>query len=169
MIWGKQGMTIREAMTENEIAVLLGLPKIIRGADYHAIRPVEKNGVVRFNVEVKATSDETKAFTIFSRVLVDDPMDFSVGLRVKFQDGSRMILMRCNGLHGGHTNHIEHERLEGRHIHIATERYVRRGHRDEGYAIDAEDKYNNAESAFNYLMKRCNISIEGQETTLFGE
>ena len=160
-------MTMRETITESEITALLELPKIITESDYHSIRPVEKNGFVKFNVEAKATSDNTKAFTIFSRVSVDDPMDFSVGLRVTFQDGSYITLMRCNGVHGGHINHIEHERLDGRHIHIATERYVQRGHRSEGYAFDAGDEYNNVDTAFKTLMKRCNISIEGQDLTLF--
>ena len=86
-------MTMREAITDKEITALLDIPKIIREKGYHSIKPIEKNGFVKFNVEAEATSDGTEKFVIFSRASVDDPMDFSVGLRVTFQDGSYMVLM----------------------------------------------------------------------------
>lgn len=88
-------------------------------------------------------------------------MDFSVGLIASFQDGSNLRLMRCNGLHGVHKNKIENTKLTGKHIHIATERYIRKGFDAEAFAVAVDDDYNSVEAAFDCLIDKCNINIEG--------
>ena len=43
---------------------------------------------------------------------------------------------------------------------MATERYIRKG-----FAVSVDDDYDNVESAFDCLVDKCNITVEG--TNLF--
>ena len=88
-----------EEVTDNEIQSLINLPKFIKEDKYRKIKVIEKTGFKRFNLEVEALTPTNYGFVIFYRQAVDDPMDFSFGLRVDFQDNSSLILMRCNGIH----------------------------------------------------------------------
>ncbi|MDR1020143.1 MAG: hypothetical protein LBL73_05240 [Synergistaceae bacterium] len=118
----------------------------------------EKNGARR--MDVQAESESPYEFCIFARAALDDPNDFSVGLRITFQDGSKFNIMRCNGNHGRHKNLIEQERIEDLcHVHIATSRYIVSGLSAEGFAENTSE-YKTVEGALEYLMKRCNVSYE---------
>lgn len=159
-------MTRRESITDDEIAALIERPKFIKEDSYKKIKFRKGKGYLRFDLDVFLAEDnaeKAESFSIFCRASIDNPMDFSVGLRVDFQDGNPIRLMRCNGLHGSHTNHIERAMLEGKHIHIATERYIKRGHNEDGYAVEARNEYNNLDSALEYLLSRCHITIEGMD------
>ena len=155
-----------QELTDNEIDNLIKCPKVIREDKFQKIKFVEKDGSKRFDLDVESQTDDCE-FEIFCRQAVDDPMDFSVGLVVTFQDGSIIKLMRCNGLHGEHRNRIEKTKLKGKHIHIATERYIRKGFDAEAFAIAIDDDYDNVESAFDCLVTKCNIDVEGMNLIKF--
>ena len=149
-----------QELTDTDIESLINCPKVIREDKFQKIKFVEKDGHRKFDLDVESQVGDC-AFELFCRQAIDDPMDFSVGLIVNFQDGSNMRLMRCNGLHGGHRNKLERNRVTGKHIHIATERYIRNGFDAEGFAEAINDDYDNIESAFYCLISKCNINIEG--------
>ena len=161
-------MTQAESMTDELIQSLINTPKIIESSKFKKIDPKEKNGNLRFDVDVDVQNASfdlfhiVQRFWLFSRMVVDDPTDFSVGLCVEFRDSSTMKLMRCNGLYGGHINKLDKQTFDCRHVHMATKRYIEQGYEAEAYA-EPTDEYIDSSSAFEYLRKRCNISIEGME------
>ena len=149
-----------DELTDQDIEELIRLPKIVREDKFRRIKIIDKNGYKRFNLEVESQNTDVK-FEIFCRQAIDDPTDYSVGLVSTFQDGSNIRLMRCNGLHGTHRNNIEKTKLTGKHIHVATERYIRKGFDAEGVAVSVDNDYDNVESAFDCLIDKCNITVEG--------
>lgn len=67
------------------------------------------------------------------------------------------MLMRCNGSSHEHGNQLEGNKISfGCHVHIATERYLSIGKRDEGFA-EAVAGYNNVIGALRHLVGLCNI------------
>lgn len=80
-------------------------------------------------------------FTVLTRLLPADHLNFSAILRFDDTDGAQYNLIRCNGIHGQHTNDIEKEQslepgifVDEFHVHRATERYQLRGFYIEKYA-----------------------------------
>lgn len=63
-----------------------------------------------------STTDEKFHFQVFTRVNIDLPENFSVGL-VWRNNGNDIILLRYNGDHGEHINFLTKERFRGCHIH----------------------------------------------------
>ena len=59
------------------------------------------------------------------------------------------------------------------HLHEATERYISKGGKPEGYAVEASSCYNTFEGALSFLMKMANISSpedeKGQQEIQFSE
>ncbi|MDR2175296.1 MAG: hypothetical protein LBO82_05085 [Synergistaceae bacterium] len=155
-------MSQAELLTDDEINKLLALPKIITKKERKKLRDwKESRGFRRIDISLKADSSEN--FSIFGRATIDDPLDFSIGLKAVFSDGSNANLIRCNGQHGGHKNVLEHERFEGRcHVHQTTERYIQGGWEAEKFAA-ITDTYITSDGALEYLMKRCNIDFEDIE------
>jgi len=67
------------------------------------------------------------------------------------------MLMRCNGSSHEHGNQIEGTKISFVcHVHIATERYLSVGKRDEGFAKPTAG-YNSAIGALRRLVESCNI------------
>ena len=114
------------------------------------IRPNKEKG------ELTVIGDKGNEFRIIVRP--DDlmPLDFSVILVVVTKSNPDFKLRRYNGRHGGHRNRIEKERIEGFHIHYATERYQRRGLKEETYAVQTQ-RYNSYEGALRCLIKDANF------------
>ena len=115
------------------------------------IRPNKEKG------ELTVIGDNGNAFRIIVRPDDAMPLDFSVILVViPPRSNQDFKLRRYNGRHGGHRNRIEKERIEGFHIHYATERYQRRGLKEEAYALPT-DRYNNYEGALRCLIEDANF------------
>ncbi|MCY3550650.1 MAG: hypothetical protein OXU27_06140 [Candidatus Poribacteria bacterium] len=106
--------------------------------------------------ELTVIGDKGNEFRIIVRP--DDlvPLDFSVILVVVTKSNPNFKLRRYNGRTSGHRNRIEKERIEGFHIHYATERYQRRGLKEEAYALPT-DRYNSYEGALRCLIKDANF------------
>jgi hypothetical protein len=149
-------------LTDDEIKKLLTLPKIITKKDRRKFKEWKASKGAR-RVDIPLLSDSAEKFSVFGRVAIDDPLDFSAGLKVVFPDGSKTNLMRCNGIHGWHRNDLEQERFEGKcHVHQATERYIQRGWDAEKFA-EITDTYLSIDGALEYLLKHCNIVFEDIE------
>ena len=68
------------------------------------------------------------------------------------------LLLRYNGQHAPHTNHIEGSFVDGCHIHRATERYQKRGFDEETYA-EATNRYIDLDGAQNCLFEDAGFDL----------
>ena len=141
-------------LTDAQINDLLSMPK-------HVENPGAKTRTegkhIRRDFRVKST-DGQHEFALFYRQSLVMPDSFSTGLRWMARGGEPVMLICCNGAGHPHSNAIEGERLEFvRHIHIATERYLAAGKKEEGYAEPTND-YITVDGALDCLVRRCNIT-----------
>lgn len=137
--------------SDQEIEELLQERKVLPDNWYsRLIRPNKAKG------ELTVIGDKGNEFRIIVRPDDAMPLDFSVILVVIPPRSKDFKLRRYNGQHGGHRNRIEKERIEGFHIHCATERYQRRGLKEETYAVRTT-RYNNYEDALHCLIEDANF------------
>jgi len=153
-------MSFADSLTDDEIQRLLSMRKIVAQNDRKNPRWRDVNGHRRLDWQLQTGKDAPERFFVFARQSIDDQLDFTVGLKVQFSDGSSSILMRCNGIHGRHYNRLEHQEfIDLYHIHVATERYVNKGLDAEGYA-EITNTYRSVNGALECLLSRCNIIYE---------
>lgn len=102
---------------------------------------------------------------LFTRVAIDDPGNYTVG--VAFEDDHRNVyrLLRLNGEHpSAHVNRLGEQPNFApyeRHIHIATEHYVKaRDATHDGLAIAPSD-YDDYHSALDQLSLLANLEVDG--------
>lgn len=154
-------MSMADSLTDEEIQRFITLPKTITEQERKKMKWKDVNASKRMNIDLSV--DSLEHFCVFARVAIDDPLDFSVGLKVIFSDGSKVNVMRCNGVHGAHKNHLEQKNIEDTyHIHIATSRYLQNGFEAESYAENTST-YKSVEGALECLFARCKISYEGHK------
>ncbi|MDE0105697.1 MAG: hypothetical protein OXN89_25240 [Bryobacterales bacterium] len=122
---------------DDEIGRLIKMPKM--GADANAKWPTLRSK--RGHVEAHATFGGTdqNEFRVVLRRSTFNPLAFSAVLMVRVPDSTRWFrLRRYNGNNHEHFNLVEGNRFRAFHIHTATERYQRRGGREDGYAEPTE-------------------------------
>lgn len=138
--------------SDQEIEELIQERKVLPDDWYsRLIRPNKEKG------ELTVIGDKGNEFRIIVRPDDAMPLDFSVILVViPPRSNQDFKLRRYNGQHGGHRNRIEKERIEEFHIHYATERYQRRGSKEEAYALPT-DRYNSYEDALRCLIQDANF------------
>ena len=109
----------------------------------------EKGRHVEHQIDV--TGANSTAFRLIVRRNDNDPADFSVVLAVRGLHSDRLfILRRYDGRTHRHKNAIEGDAFRGFHIHFATERYQRRGYREDAFA-ELTDRYDNVDGALRCL------------------
>ena len=136
-------------LDDDEIGDLIGVPKTLaRGrTNWPSLR--SKRGHVEAHVEY-AGADGSE-FKVVLRRSSYNPLAFSVVLMVRAPDSNRWFrLRRYNGNNHEHKNLIERNRICDFHIHTATERYQRRGMREDGYA-EPTDRFSDYDSAVRCL------------------
>lgn len=107
------------------------------------------------NLDIRG--DEGNKFRIIVRQNESYSLDFSVILAVLVPPSDRIFrLRRYNGWTNPHTNRIEGDEVDGFHIHFATERYQRRGQKEDGYA-KRTCRYNDFNGALQCLIKDSNF------------
>lgn len=99
-----------------------------------------------------------------------NPFDFSVILAVRIPGSNRLFrLLRYNGRSHAHTNRIEQQKLDGFHIHKATERYQKCGWREDAYA-EPTDRFSDIWSALDCLLEDASFVVPpGSQRRLFRE
>jgi hypothetical protein len=104
------------------------------------------------------SKDGEHDFSVFMRVNQRFPEIFSVGLIYHPKDDPKKIcLLRCNGDHGEHRNHIIGAKpFKGFHIHRATSEAIDAGELPEQFA-DITDAYASYEEALIYFFAVINL------------
>jgi hypothetical protein len=116
-------------------------------------KAVEHNRSHRREFEI--TGANGGAFVLSTRENLLNPMDFSVILSYKMPGFNTIFrLRRYNGKSHIHTNTIENETVRGFHIHAATERYQRRGSKEDSFATTTT-RYFDLESAVKCMLTDC--------------
>lgn len=107
--------------------------------------------------DMKLVSDDGHSFSVFMRASNFFPENFTIGLKINAPDGSSTILMRCNGDHGEHANHVrDFKKFSGYHIHFATEEALKMGKCAENFAVQTKE-YASYTEAFGHFVKKVNI------------
>ena len=103
-------------------------------------------------------SDAGNSFVIKLRQSADNFTEFSVILGYRLPGLSKVfILRRYNGKHQ-HTNPIEANKFRDFHRHTATERYQRRGCKDEHFA-EIDKRFSNMDGAIDCLIRDCGFQV----------
>lgn len=154
---------------QGDLDTLVALPKRVPRRWRVAVQPMVKDGQnlkrrlhLPDHVALGGTSGQ---LFVFTRVAIDDRGNFSVG--IAFEDGAGHVyrLLRFNGQHPSpHVNRLGEQPNFApyeRHVHIATESYIKaRDAKHDGLAIPAED-YNDYHSALDQLSLRANLTVDG--------
>lgn len=112
--------------------------------------------------ELDVDGSEGNKFRIIVRQNDSYPFDFSVILAVLVPPSDRVFrLRRYNGWTNPHINRIEKNEVDGFHIHFATERYQRRGQKEDGYA-EKTYRYNDFDEAVQCLIEDANFKEQPQ-------
>ena len=105
--------------SDEEIAVLIQERKVLPNDWRNELYKEEK---------LVVNGNNGNKFRIIARQNTKIPLDFSVILAVFAPQLNRYFrLRRYNGWTDPHTNRIEKEKIDGFHIHFATERYQLKG------------------------------------------
>lgn len=143
-----------ESMTDEKIREMIEMPKI---AEKGEAKAKNKEKHIETNWFVVAKEDSNIRFSIYKRQNAANENDYSCGLAWIAPNGEPLTLTRYNGSNHPHTNHLENEKFEDvEHIHIATERYIAKGKKAEGYAQQT-DRYEGLDVAFECLLEDCRV------------
>lgn len=141
-------------MTDQKIAELLSLPKKVKNP---SARSKDKPGHQQTDYHIE-TVDGRYQFTLYLRQSTRELDDFSCGLKWEAKDGEVVSLVRYNGSSHVHTNALERDAFDFVcHIHQATERYIVKGKRPDGFA-EQTDRYKTLKGALHCLIEDCSIS-----------
>ncbi len=104
-------------------------------------------------------SVDGNSFLIYLRQNALDANNFSIGMNIFRKRGNSIALVRCNGWHDEHRNHLERKRPDYKipentcHVHVAKQRYLQfTGSKQIGYATPT-NAYNSLGSALHYFVR----------------
>ena len=137
--------------TDDQIATLSGERKQLPAGWRTRMQSRTKRG--HRDATLLAAGDSGMDFRLITRQSVHHPLDFSVIPGVPFPHSGRIFrLLRYNGRSHPHTNTIEGDRFCDFHIHKATERYQKKGQKEESYA-EVTDRYRDLDGASICMIK----------------
>ena len=146
-------------ITDREVSIFLQEKKTLQ----NPLNPSFKDGRSSQKFEQEVEGENGNIFKIIIRISKFNPSDFSIILCVKI--GNRLFrLKRYNGDSHQHTNRLENEKINGCHIHQATERYQNNWFREEDYAKQT-NRYNDWRKALEIMLGENNFQLtvpEGQ-------
>ncbi|MEN6643962.1 MAG: hypothetical protein ABFE08_16115 [Armatimonadia bacterium] len=154
--------------TDAEISDLLEEPKQLP-ADYERSLQVQQKRTAK-QASLDVMGDNGHEFRIILRQSRLNAMDFSAILaHVPADSHTAFRLRRYNGKTGEHTNSLERERMDGFHIHFATQRYQEHGQAEDAYA-EPTSRYATLGDAVECLLDDCGFVRPPQEQlSLFSE
>lgn len=142
-------------LSNQEIDHLLSCPKQVTVPPKKEMKVVNKS----FRNEFELTSvDGAHSFSVFLRMNCRFPENFSIGLDYHSPEGGKITLLRCNGDHGPHQNHVIDNAFisGGPHVHMATEEALEAEFDPDDYAVPATD-YMAYEEALIHFLERVNV------------
>ena len=140
-----------------EIDTLIHEAKTVPNGLCPLTKQIERNQHWRRDFDV--TSASGNAFVISTRQSMLNVLNFSAILGYRMPGLNTIFrLCRYNGKHE-HTNTIEDERFRDFHIHIATERYQRRGSREDHFAR-MDNRYATLDGAIECLLMDCGFGFD---------
>ena len=143
--------------SDQEIKTLIAEPKRAPADWEDRIRLARKRGHSEQQVDI--IGDSGSLFRLILRHNQINPLDFSIILSVHIPNSNAVFrLRRYNGRSHQHTNHVEDNTIDGFHIHTATERYQRAGHREDGYA-EPTCRYSDFRGALKCLIDDVRVEI----------
>jgi hypothetical protein len=123
-------------LTDVELDTLRAEPKPLPANWKDKLRGKARHGSASTGGSFEVRGNGENLFRFYARQSADNLFDFSVGLAYLAPDGTSYMLARFNGSSHEHTNPIEGDHFEDVfHIHLATERYLRK------FGVDGMDKY----------------------------
>ncbi|HII30337.1 hypothetical protein COT48_03275 [Candidatus Woesearchaeota archaeon CG08_land_8_20_14_0_20_47_9] len=141
-------------VTDSQISEFIKEQKILPKNFNPVLKP--KNWQNQFEQIVQSKSGRT--FKLIVRQSQVNPLDFSVIFGVMI-NGKLFRLRRYNGDSHEHTNKIERNKMDGFHIHKATERYQSIGFREDAYS-EKTTKYSDWRTALNAMISDNNFIME---------
>jgi len=153
----------RPVLKDDFINELIRIPKYIPKGLKDPFKMKEDNGHLRSSVDLISDNTNYK-FTLSTRKLIKDPMDFSVVFTYTDISGREYIIRRFNGDHGRHYHKNTGSYISGPHIHTITESAQKEYHKDETEAVET-NLYKTLDQAIDFSMKELNIKHEGAKRT----
>jgi hypothetical protein len=139
-------------LSDEAISALISEAKTTPIGLFPLAKLIERDQHRRRDYEVSSVSGNE--FVIAIRQSMLNTLDFSVILGYKMPGYNTIFrLRRYNGKHV-HTNAIEGNKLHDFHFHTATERYQRRGPREDSFA-EVTLRHWNLDSAIRCLLEDC--------------
>ena len=154
--------------SDQEITALIKERKVLSGNRRNKFRKTTHRGNDKYRLSV--TGKDGNEFQVIVRISVFNKLNFSVILGVKVPPPKKFFrLKRYNGDYHEHTNTIEDEKVNGFHIHTATERYQVNSVREETYAEPTE-RYTDVNGVLKCLFADANFEDPNAlQDTLFQE
>jgi hypothetical protein len=148
------GVQYKMIITEQQIEEYINEEKILPAE----FKPIFKDRNNQNFFEKNITCETGNEYKIIIRQSQINPLDFSIIFGIII-NGKIFRIKRYNGDSHGHTNKLEDEQLEGFHIHVATERYQKRGFQPEGFA-KSTSTYSDWQTALKVMLRENNFKIK---------
>ena len=162
-------------LTNPEIDALLQESKLLPKNWESRLLPHPKSNFRFTQRSCDIQGENNSDFRVIIRRNTINPLDFSIILMFKDEDGAEFNLCRYNGKHPSqHTNKLEKMRgipnssfRNKFHIHLATQQYQEEELAIDGYA-EVTDKYSSFETALRVFVTENGFSVNGDvELPLF--
>ncbi len=157
-------------LNEQQIQTFLAEEKWISRAQVARLKhPRKCRNARNLSGRVEVTGKSGTRFVIRVRQSQNDPMDFSVILALSRPNRKQLNLIRCNGHHGPHLNHLDGTKISANtcHVHRITERYQACGIAEPERFAKATQAYNSLESAVEYFCTCFGVHVHGEEPNMF--
>lgn len=138
-------------ITQEQLDKLISCPKRITKPPKKGQQDAHVNKRSDFSVICDDTGEEFIVFVRYNTILTEN---FSIGLVwLNKNIGSSIIILRCNGLHGGNKN-VEHHNVQ--HIHTLNIELAQNDIFKED-TVTITKEYSTLNDALFYFSRRCNI------------
>ncbi len=145
---------IMEIVTDQQIQKFISEIKLI-DKDW---KPSFRDRKSYFESKNEFIGEEGNIYKIIIKYSKINPLDFSVIFGIMLE-GKLFRVKRYNGDAGDHTNSIERDRIEGFHIHKATQIYQENGFREDAFAIKTT-KFSDWKSALKLMLAENNFLLK---------
>ena len=124
-------------------------------------KPILRERKVCFEFHHEVVGEEGNVYRLIVKQSKINPLDFSIIFGVVI-GGKMFRLRRYNGDSHEHTNPISREKIDGFHIHKATQEYQENGFREDAFAVKTS-KFSDWKTALNLMIKENNFLPQVEE------